>query len=749
MDKINNMPSYDYKNMTPFKWFVLENFPFIEADFDALTNWQLFCKLGKEMNKVIDKVNECGEQVENLTNAYIELESYVNNFVEQMLSDFADYKDVVDGKVEDLEDYMNNYFDNLDVQEEINNKLDDMVEQGTLQEIIIQYLQVAGMLSYDNVASMKSATNLVNGSYVTTFGFYSKNDLGGAKYKVRTKTNDDTIDEILLIALNDNTLVAELVLENEMNINQFGAKGIGTYDDTIHIQKALDNCNNIFIPKASPYYKITDTLNLNTDQVIKGIGEKSKILMPNDLEETIFNIQNVDNILIDNIKLANEGTQSTSSPALNKNKIIYAENVNDLTIQNCYFQNFYSRGILIHKTKDFNFINNVIKNATYEMLMILPETENVLVDNCVFDTITSTYINSYLFATGRIDEETYEFSTKNVTVRNSKFLNNPLWEGIDTHGCNNFYCENNYIYNCKIGIMARYGTTAPVTSDSIKHGNIYINNNVLYASESAGIGIDAGVSAPIQFMAENININNNYVYGFGNSTSNGAINIIGSKYINANNNTILKSGGCGFTLTLLLNGNINENNIIDTNSDYGIHFIAGCWFLNLKNNKIKNNTINDVVIGIRGGYLGIYDFEGNEVEASNFLYTSNGTIMNGTINESSNQIGKIGCFAKDTYGFIKYYCTDTVVRPAKTTTNTSVSLSATAGTNIVTGSNALYYLTEGEEIILQGAGSGGVDLTTTITEFLYRDKFKVKDNIQTTITNSNPKSTASTWVQVT
>ena len=79
----------------PFKWFVLENFPYIEDDFDALTNWQLFCKLGKELNKVIEKCNLTGAQVEQLTNAFTELQNYVNN-----------------------------YFENLDVQEEINNKLD-------------------------------------------------------------------------------------------------------------------------------------------------------------------------------------------------------------------------------------------------------------------------------------------------------------------------------------------------------------------------------------------------------------------------------------------------------------------------------------------------------------------------------------------------------------------------------------------------------------------------------------------------
>ena len=98
------MSNFNYTNLTPFKWFVLENFPFIEADFDALTEWQLFCKLGKEINKIIDSENILGTQVETLTN------------------------------------YINNYFDNLDVQDEINNKLNDMAEQGTLQEILNETL---------------------------------------------------------------------------------------------------------------------------------------------------------------------------------------------------------------------------------------------------------------------------------------------------------------------------------------------------------------------------------------------------------------------------------------------------------------------------------------------------------------------------------------------------------------------------------------------------------------------------------
>ena len=123
------MNKFEYKNLTPFKWFVLENFPFIEADFDALTEWQLFCKLGKEINKIIDSQNIVGEQAETLTNAFNTLKNYVDN-----------------------------YFNNLDVQDEINNKLNEMAQDGTLQEIITSYLNVNGILAFNTVNDMKNAT---------------------------------------------------------------------------------------------------------------------------------------------------------------------------------------------------------------------------------------------------------------------------------------------------------------------------------------------------------------------------------------------------------------------------------------------------------------------------------------------------------------------------------------------------------------------------------------------------------------
>lgn len=156
--------------------------------------------------------------------------------------------DVVNNNAEilaELESYVNNYFDNLDVQEEINNKLDEMAESGQLEEIISQYLNSTAIFGYDNVQTMKDATNLINGSYARTLGYYTKNDNGGGLYKIRQVTNDDVIDNGSIIPLTNDNLIAELIIENgEVNVNQFGAKGDNNTDDSLAIQNAINYSSN-------------------------------------------------------------------------------------------------------------------------------------------------------------------------------------------------------------------------------------------------------------------------------------------------------------------------------------------------------------------------------------------------------------------------------------------------------------------------------------------------------------------------
>lgn len=255
------MNKFNFNKLTPFKWFVLENFPFIEADFDALTEWQLFCKLGKEMNKIINSENTLGIQMENVTNAFIDLQNYVNN-----------------------------YFDNLDVQDEINNKLNEMAENGQLTDIIAQYLQLAGLLCFNTKNDMKNAQNLVNGSFAKTYGTTTYNDGLGNFYKIREIRNTDIVDDVNLIALtNYNNLVAEKIKniteESPINVKLYGVKGDGETDDLLAIQNIIDNNpgKTIYFPKG--VYGITNkivlkransslvNILLDKNAVIKNISE--------------------------------------------------------------------------------------------------------------------------------------------------------------------------------------------------------------------------------------------------------------------------------------------------------------------------------------------------------------------------------------------------------------------------------------------------------------------------------------------
>ena len=188
-----------------FRNFVLENFPFLENDFDAMTDYELFCKMVEYMKKSL-------QQIEGF-------QSQINIFSTKL-------------------DEFENYFDNLDVTEEVNAKLDEMVEDGTMEELIAEYLQLQTTYTYNSVDDLKSAENLVNGMFVRTSGYYSYNDGGGAFYKVRNVTTDDVVDDMFIIELANNEVIAELIIDDELKITQLGINSDAT-NNTTKMQAAL------------------------------------------------------------------------------------------------------------------------------------------------------------------------------------------------------------------------------------------------------------------------------------------------------------------------------------------------------------------------------------------------------------------------------------------------------------------------------------------------------------------------------
>ena len=152
-----------------------------------------------------------------------------------------------------------NYLNNLDLQDEVNNKLDEMTESGQLQEIIADYLNSKAIFGFDNVQAMKEATNLINGSYAKTLGYHTINDNGGATYKIRSITNEDIVDNFLIVPLSNDQLIAQLVINEYITPEMAGCYGDNSHDDTENLQKAI---NSGYPIQTKNQYKISNTLTI-------------------------------------------------------------------------------------------------------------------------------------------------------------------------------------------------------------------------------------------------------------------------------------------------------------------------------------------------------------------------------------------------------------------------------------------------------------------------------------------------------
>lgn len=146
------------------------------------------------------------------------LYSYLKDTVVPAVNNNAEALEEVQKAMIELKDYVDHYFDNLDIQTEIDNKLDEMADSGELAEIITAYLEVNGVLGYDTIQDMSEATNLIEGSICRTLGETLYNDGKGAFYKIRQITVYDTVDGVNIVALDiSNTLIAEKMPDFAIN----------------------------------------------------------------------------------------------------------------------------------------------------------------------------------------------------------------------------------------------------------------------------------------------------------------------------------------------------------------------------------------------------------------------------------------------------------------------------------------------------------------------------------------------------
>lgn len=128
-EEANYMPG-QYKNTSfrPFRFWCQTVLPLVYDD--SLSYYELLSKVVSYLNATIGDLNKLTEEYSNIRDAYKELENYVNN-----------------------------YFENLDVSAEINAKLDEMAEHGDFDEIVEAVLET---LDYEGIIGREVGEQLPN-----------------------------------------------------------------------------------------------------------------------------------------------------------------------------------------------------------------------------------------------------------------------------------------------------------------------------------------------------------------------------------------------------------------------------------------------------------------------------------------------------------------------------------------------------------------------------------------------------------
>lgn len=419
------------------------------------------------------------------------------------------------------------------------------------------------------------------------------------------------------------------ILNSSINIKHLGAE--------TNFSQALQNAVNlgvskIYIPYRKDIYIMNSGINMLSDITIEGIGGTPIIGRTDDVEDLVlFTLNGVNNVVFDNIYFTNGNPQTDTSHA--GNGVIFIDNCKNVKILNCTINNvFGNTAIKVSNTSGVILKNDKFSNITYQCTSFRECTENILVDNCIYDTVTNLNSqHSYLFHTGVSNyTDKFDFRCRNVIIRNSTFKNNPLWEGIDSHGVHNILVENNIVENCKIGIMISSDDRA---NDEWCSKDIIIRDNTITginSDEPSSSAIFVGGTRNIGF-ATNIEIYNNYISNCIDSTNTAGSAVIRTAYCKDTNIYNNKIYNCLNHSIIYNTTSINLsifNNIVSIYKESVD--ITSLYFVYIGNNSsnisIIDNTVNsgnhiEIYGALAQHYINIYN-KGNKFNCNKLVRTS-------------------------------------------------------------------------------------------------------------------------------
>lgn len=518
-------------DLRPFRFWCQKVLPLVYDD--ELSYYELLCKVVDYLNKTMENVNDLSENFDELQGAFNTLKNYVND-----------------------------YFKNLDVQEEINKKLDEMAINGYFDNLISKYLAKSIPLPM------------------------------GYTYIKNANVNDIIRNHLSFnnnIELTENLNLSELYCRDGI-ISNFGISVINETNYTTVVDKK-DNT-----------ITIADVDNFTVGDKIR-IGDDEFIFAT--ISEINNNILTLDtNIYIDVGNVVTKLTNNVVLENLTFNNMSITISNNIAQIKNCTFNNcvvkltggiFYVENCVFNKTNTLYFktgkslINNNHYNSCYKSIECQLSFENKITNN-----IINGFSTSNLYAIGIEITNTKDYNHLGMTQ------NNTISENI-VNGCNygvegsiiggihlNYFACNNIISNNK----SCYNSCGIYLENACSNNTITSNNcSNNYGRYGVGIELDW-------------NCNNNVIMGNtcngnkGSLKQNESCGIMGGHGANPNycinnsyiGNTCCNNGRAGIVIggqKIIVTGNICSNNGNGTYIEEG-DIVARELCANVK---ISNNTL--------------------------------------------------------------------------------------------------------------------------------------------------------------
>lgn len=258
---------------------------------------------------------------------------------------------------------------------------------------------------FENIETMKNNVVLKEGDVVQTLGYYEENDGGSAKYKI---VNDSSLtDDGGSVHDLSNGLKAKLVIEGNLNVKQFGAKGDGTADDTIAIQNAINFASkgdNIYFPNGNYLAHslvITKRLNLigqSSTTIVAGVG--TTITFNGEETSYLFNIYGTKDVRLVGSSIKNINFNGNMLKATSLVSVKYAQffnftecsfnNVNGSALQfACAFESGIYKSVF---RRCGNETNGVVDFLNYTDSVLSNNTNNFHIENCTFGYNSGNWI---------------------------------------------------------------------------------------------------------------------------------------------------------------------------------------------------------------------------------------------------------------------------------------------------------------------------------------------------------------------